>query len=208
MNWGNQAPLQLAVKLQQLHKDVSRGGDVRHTNSDVFETGRQTQAWLQLFRSKRGSRHNRPNFLFKWRVPNGRLQGLGVFNLDPDKAGENEHGKELILQLSLNERARGEKKKKGQKEQKTERKMIQMFLWSFYNLLFTGNSKAISDQYVLNTGSWKIVPNLIQTHRHRSSVGLWINVSDKQKCTVYHITLNLIMENLYKNYRNVNLKLA
>lgn len=72
---------------------------MRHTNSDVFETGRQTQAGLQLFRSKRGSRHNRPNFLFKWRVPNGRLQGLGVFNLDPDKAGENEHGKELILQL-------------------------------------------------------------------------------------------------------------
>jgi len=85
----NRPPLQLAVKLQQLYKDVSRGGDVRHTNSDVFETGRQYQVGLQLFRSRRGSRHNRPNFLFKRRVPDGCLQGLGVFNLDPGKAGEN-----------------------------------------------------------------------------------------------------------------------
>lgn len=68
----------------------------------------------------------------------------------------------------------------------------------FYNLLFTGNSKAISDQYVSNTGSRKIVTDLIQTHGHRSSVGLWINMSDKQKCTVYHITLTIFfIENSY-----------
>lgn len=70
---------------------------MRHTNSDVFKTGGQTQAGLQLFRSRRGSRHNRQNFLFKWRVPNGHLQGLGVFNLVPDKAGEKEKEKEWIL---------------------------------------------------------------------------------------------------------------
>lgn len=83
------APLQLAIKLQQLHKDVSRRGYMRHTNFDVFDTCGQNQAGLQLFRSR--SQNNRQRLLFKWRVPYGRLQGLGVFNLAPDKAGENEY---------------------------------------------------------------------------------------------------------------------
>lgn len=154
MDWGNRAPLQLTVNLQQLHKDVSRGSDVRHTNSDVFETGRQTQTGLQIFRSRRGSRHNRPNFLFKWRVPNGRLQGLGVFNLDPDKAGENEHGKEWILQLSLNEWARGEKRKRDRKNEKQKERWSRCFIGLFttYRLLETARPFLTSMSSILVPG--------------------------------------------------------
>lgn len=125
---------------------------MRHTNSDVFETGGQTQAGLQLFRSRRGSRHNRQNFLFKWRVPNSRLQGLGVFNLDSDKAEENELRKKNGLYILAWTSEQEEKRNLERMKNRKKRSRCSFVLFTTYCLLETARPFLTSISPILVPG--------------------------------------------------------